>query len=93
MSWKANKKIKSHIVTAISMFKCVLGYYCPTGSSQATEVICPIGFHCPLGSATMMECVAGTHTDATGQSTCATCPESMFNKRLSIYKKHQLVVH
>lgn len=52
-----------------------LGYYCPTGSSVETQIICPAARHCPTGSASPQECPAGMFVDYDGAATCSVCPE------------------
>ena len=52
-----------------------LGYYCPTGSSVETQIICPAARHCPTGSASPQECPAGMFVDYDGAAACSVCPE------------------
>ena len=53
---------------------CVTGYYCPTGSSSETQIICPIGKKCPAGSPEPQDCDPGTYSFAQGQVNCTQCP-------------------
>lgn len=55
-----------------------VGYYCPSGSSVETEIICPAAKHCPIGSAEPADCPAGTHADHNGAATCTVCPEGQY---------------
>ena len=54
------------------------GYYCPTGSSVETEIICPEAMYCAEGSPAPVKCAAGTYTDYEGAETCDICPEGYF---------------
>ena len=51
------------------------GYYCPGGSSIATDIICPIGKYCPEGSAEPQDCPPASYVDYRGAWECTTCPE------------------
>ena len=57
---------------------CKSGAYCPTGSSQPSQITCPIGFNCPRGSGKPQPCLNGFFTNATGQSTCSLCPAGYY---------------
>ena len=61
----------------IEVYKYVAGYYCPTGSSVGTAVICPIGQYCPTASPEPLDCGPGTYSDREGNFVCDPCPEGM----------------
>lgn len=50
---------------------CSAGFYCPAGSSSATQLMCSIGSYCPTGSNASNECPAGSF--CSNPSTIATC--------------------
>lgn len=83
----------------ISTWLFVAGYYCPSGSSVETEIICPAAKHCPTGSDQPQDCLAGTHADHTGAASCTECPEGQFTVyilylwfRGSVYSLHAVFV-
>lgn len=55
-----------------------VGYYCPTGSSYETEIICPEAMYCGVGSPSPTKCPAGQFTDYEGATECDICPEGYY---------------
>lgn len=49
---------------------CKAGYYCPAGSTSATENYCTIGYYCPSGVGAPLNCGCNAYTDSGGQPTC-----------------------
>ena len=58
---------------------CAAGWFCPSGSTNATAVVCPPGSYCEAGAAAPVLCPAGTFGDTPGLETascsgeCALC--------------------
>ncbi len=51
-------------------------YYNKTTNSCET---CPAGYYCPAGASDKIECLEGTYTDTTGNTTCKTCSPGTYN--------------
>jgi hypothetical protein len=52
---------------------CSAGYYCPTGSSSATAVLCPPGAYCPAGAGSPTVCPATAPYSGAGIVAAANC--------------------
>jgi DNA-binding beta-propeller fold protein YncE len=65
---------------ALSSPPCSAGFYCPAGSSSATQLACPAnGTFCPSGSSAPTNCGAGTFCAAvTGLSASTLCATGFF---------------
>ncbi|GBG23860.1 NACHT, LRR and PYD domains-containing protein 12 [Hondaea fermentalgiana] len=67
-------------VTALSIStcsgSCAPGFYCPAGSTSATQEICPLGSYCPEGTPgpNTFRCPLGTYNDAVGLTSIEECP-------------------
>ena len=55
------------------MGKCEPGYYCPSGSKVATEVICTAGHFCGEGTQDPTPCSNGTFSNVTGLTAAGEC--------------------
>ena len=53
---------------------CADGFWCPTGSSNATATPCPAGQYCIKPYPAPQDCTNGTFTNTQQQSSCAPCP-------------------
>ena len=56
----------------------ILGFYCPTGSSSATQIECPVGYFCPPGSPIYESCGDGSYAPDPGASACELCPAGRY---------------
>lgn len=61
--------------------QCTAGYYCPSGSVNATAVVCPLGSFCPPAAGTPTPCGPGVFGNSTALVTtlCSgQCPAGYF---------------
>lgn len=63
--------IISGLLTVVG--KCQPGYYCPSGSKVATEVICTAGHYCGEGTQDPTPCSNGTFSNVTGLTAGSEC--------------------
>ncbi len=59
-------------VSALCSGNCTAGYACPTGSTNATAVVCPVGLFSLSGASVCVPCPAGTFGNRSAETT-ATC--------------------
>jgi hypothetical protein len=66
------------LTTAACTGPCSAGYYCPAGSTSATQIACPSGSYCMEGA--RASCPPGTTSasNATELSACAPCPAGSY---------------
>jgi hypothetical protein len=60
------------------IFKCMQGYYCPSGSIHNDTMECTLGHRCESGSARPDPCPAGEYQDKPGHYKCKECPEGFY---------------
>lgn len=70
---------KFHIFLNYSLARDLFsGFYCPLGSSSATQEGCEIGMYCPAQSSESFVCDDGTYAPTTHSPTCDICPEGFY---------------
>jgi hypothetical protein len=47
------------MISTFPTLNCTAGYYCPSGSSSATQIACSSGYACPVGTAQQVVCPTG----------------------------------
>ncbi len=61
------------LTSATCTAPCSAGFYCPSGSTSATQAVCGAGTYSLAGAGLCTPCTLGQYQAATGQSTCALC--------------------
>ncbi len=72
---------------------CSAGFYCPAGSSSATQNVCLAGTWSSPGAASCIPCAAGRFSaslSATDKASCASCPAGSFCPAGSAFPKECL---